>query len=51
MAKKSKIEYEHKCESCGHLQEPDEEQSNENWKVYLTTCSKCGGRVKMTFVD
>lgn len=28
MAKKSKIEFEYKCESCGHLQEPDEKQSN-----------------------
>lgn len=50
MAKKAKIEYEHKCESCGHLQEPDTEKSNKNWTVYLTKCSKCGGKIKMSMV-
>ena len=47
MSKRKKIEFEHKCESCGHNQEPDKEKSNENWTVYSTTCSKCGGRVIM----
>lgn len=49
MTKRSKIKFEPKCESCGHLQEPDEKQSDKNLKVYLTVCSKCGGRVKASF--
>ena len=50
MARKQKIEYEHKCEICGHLQEPDKKKSNDNWTVYLTICSKCGGKVKMSII-
>ena len=46
MARK-KIDYEFKCESCGHIQEPDEGKSNGNWKVFLTKCSECSGKVKM----
>lgn len=47
MARK-KIDYICTCELCGHVQEPDKEKSNENWKVFLTKCSECSGKVKMT---
>ena len=50
MAKKLKLEFEHKCESCGHLQEPDKSKSNNNWTVYSSTCNKCGGKVKMEMI-
>jgi len=50
MARKQKIEYEYKCEACGYLQEPDKEKSTDNWTVYPTICSKCGGRVKVSIL-
>lgn len=47
MARKPKVEIEFKCLECGEKPEPDKEKSNENWKVYSTTCPKCGGKVDM----
>ncbi len=38
------------CESCGELAPKDEQKSNENWKVYSTTCA-CGGRVVLKTLE
>ncbi|MGE7271368.1 hypothetical protein ACQKK5_07900 [Brevibacillus panacihumi] len=37
------------CEKCGAEPKVNEEKSNDNWKVYDTTCAACGGRVRMVF--
>jgi transcription initiation factor IIE alpha subunit len=49
MAKKKTPEIMYKCKACGHVPEPDEKQSNENWKVIPTKCPKCGGQVGFDF--
>jgi Zn finger protein HypA/HybF involved in hydrogenase expression len=51
MARKPKIEFEVKCESCGCEPEQDKNKSTENWTVFSTTCPKCGGRVKMSIKE
>ncbi len=34
------------CEDCGAGAPINEEQSNENWKVYKNKCDKCGGKIE-----
>jgi hypothetical protein len=43
--KKPKIEIMTVCNSCGKRPPVDEEKSNENWIVYITSSPcECGGR-------
>lgn len=42
MKKIEEIEFDYKCSKCGFLNLPNQEKSNENWKVYDTTCQECG---------
>ena len=47
MSRKAKIKFEYRCILCDSLQLTDKDKGNENWSVYPSTCSKCGGKVNM----
>lgn len=40
----AEVNIRHVCDDCGNDKaEIDTEKSNENWTVYSTICSSCGG--------
>jgi len=44
-AMSKKLEVEFVCIECGYKPEPDQKQSNKNWNVINTICTKCGGKI------
>ena len=44
---KERVSIRQECEDCGKEPVIDTEKSTDNWTVYSTTCTYCGGRVRM----
>ena len=49
MPKKKTPEIKFICKVCGYVPDPDEKQSNDNWKVIPGKCPKCGGQIGFDF--
>lgn len=45
MGRRKKTEINPVCEKCGKTPEINKELSNENWSVFDTACTDCGGKV------